>query len=81
VSRALESSEPGARESALRQLRALHITPELQASLAAAALRGAHRRSTGIHGGRPAWAALDPHQPAELLVRGEDGAPVRLRIE
>ncbi len=35
----------------------------------------------GVHGSRPAWAALDPFAPSELLVLAEDGQLTRLRIE
>ncbi len=34
-----------------------------------------------VHGERPAWAALDPFAPSELLVLGEDRGLTRLRIE
>ena len=35
----------------------------------------------GAQGPRPVWAALDPHQPSELLTVGENGQLARLRIE
>jgi hypothetical protein len=34
-----------------------------------------------VHGAPPAWVALDPFAPSELLVLGQDRSLTRLRIE
>ena len=41
---------------------------------------GGARLQLVIHAGRPAWAALDPHRPSDLLVVGDDGSLTRLRM-
>jgi hypothetical protein len=41
---------------------------------------GGVRLQVVVHGPRPAWAALDPHRPSDLLVVSEDGSLARLQM-